>query len=480
MLRQPTGDLSAPSMAISRSGSGTSTPPCAPSAFFPSHSQGARSRVQRTNSLQSIAGSPSQPKTVAAKRPVVASTAATASLDVPMSTGLKRMTRVGSESSVLSAPTLARTLSFDPNKRAVARPPLGTSSKSDPVAPPPSSAADSLSTPPPSAAKKPHGSFFDFLNSSPTRPKAQPTPSTSPRKAKNPNLHLDANAGASFGLCLKRPQGGLASAFHSPVVGVYPSPTSASPKKKKVKTAAVKALPVAPRQPAFLAPPRDDPFAAGLGLGLGLGLGGLELGSSGSAGEEGAFSSGGEESGMMDVDSVFSSSGGRTNRATLGASASYTLLDPPALPSSSSGFSSRRASQPPKLTLTPSLSPSSSSSSLSSAAVLSPRCDDDFLDTSSCSATRTDAGTGTDSFPSTPSPLSPAFDLNDLNLETLSSPAMVMGQGQYTASPMSGLQMEGEGGGGGKEFSFLPKEYVAAGREAQALRDAFNGFSWRS
>jgi hypothetical protein len=29
------------------------------------------------------------------------------------------------------------------------------------------------------------------------------------------------------------------------------------------------------------------------------------------------------------------------------------------------------------------------------------------------------------------------------------------------------------------EPSFLPEEYVKAGKEAQALREAFRGFSWR-
>ncbi|GAA5849028.1 hypothetical protein JCM8547_006415 [Rhodosporidiobolus lusitaniae] len=455
MLRQPSSEcvLTAPLMAPSLSLS-ASTPPCAPSAFSYSTVRGNRARVQRTNSLRSIAGSPSQPM----KRSV-SSSSPKKNLEVPNSgsNNLKRMTRIGSESSVLPAPSLSRTLSFDPKSRSATRPPLGSSSCSDPLSG--FSAGAAFLATPPSSAKKPSSSdFFANLSASHSTPPPAPSFSTtlgsgSPRKSANLSLTIDA---ALSQQTLKRPQGGLASAFHSPVVGAYPSPSSVSPKKKKAKRAP--SSPTKEKKPAFLAPPKaQDPLAAGLGLGLGFGLGGLDL-------EDHHLSE--DDSGMELKNPFFSSSSSASNRATLGASSSFTLLDGPSpCTVSTESFSGRRDSQPPKLVLTPSLSPSSSSSSLSSFdRILSPPGGADDLPSSRPSKVIE---------PGTSSPLSPAFDLNALKLSSLSS-SSPSHEHEISMSPGAmDLEEMGEG-----EAGFLNPEYVRAGREAKALRDQFGAFSW--
>ncbi|GAA6010801.1 hypothetical protein JCM10207_005849 [Rhodosporidiobolus poonsookiae] len=427
MLRQPSTDGSpfAPSMSASLSASGTSTPPIAPSAFSHSASRGDRFRVQRTNSLHSIAGSPSQPKK-ASKRASASDPDKDLLAPPKPSTG-KRMTRIGSESSVLPAPPLlARTLSHDPRQRQPSKPPqLGAAHS--PVKPSSSSSATlgaGLSTPPSSAGKKSSSaSFFAALSGA---------PSASPTKP-NPGLTIDA----ALSHTLKRPQDGLASAFHSPVVGVYPSPQSASPKKKKAK---VSTSPV--RQPVFTREHGHDPLASGLGLGLG----GMDVD------ERNPF--------FAEPDAYTGPAGTHGGSITLVDPSrdremliSPCTVSPAAFPSVAPlSLESRRESAPPKLVLTPSLSPSSSSSSLSGFGA--PLTDGETSPSS--------AGPGTP----LPSPLSAAFDLITLKLDGATPPASAAGA-------MEEAKGEEEG-----QASFLNPEYVRAGNEARALRDQFGSFSW--
>ncbi|GAA5832627.1 hypothetical protein JCM11251_001391 [Rhodosporidiobolus azoricus] len=439
MLRQPSSDSipTAPPMMASFSASGT--PPCAPSAFSHSLTRGGssgshRMRLGRNNSLHTIAGSPSQPlKRTKSSGPSPDKNLLAVPGGSKGSNALKRMSRIGSESSVLSAPSLSRTLSFEPGQhRPAGRAPLGSACTETTPA--------SLLTPPPSSRSSKHH---------------------------NPGLTIDA------GLSLKRPQGGLASAFHSPVVGAYPSPQSISPKKKKAK---VSTSPV--RQPNFVGAiklsqqqqQQQDPLATGLGLGLGFGFGGAARSSPFVATDE---------PDQMDPEEHQEIKA--MNRPSLvGRTGSFTLLDPSTSASSSTLDASlspltnrhRADSNPPKLILTPSLSPSSSAGSLFSLA-------DSGINGGLCSAFSTDS-----SAPGTPSPLSAAFDLNALKLETITPPEPA---GEVTMKPLAASveggvspttmvaspDMLAETG-----FSFLPPEYVRAGNEAQALRDQFGSFSW--
>ncbi|GAA5890158.1 hypothetical protein JCM6882_009244 [Rhodosporidiobolus microsporus] len=497
MLRQPSSDSlpSAPAMMTSLSASGT--PPCAPSAFSHTLTKGSanRMRLGRNNSLQTIAGSPSQPlKRTKSSGP---SSADKQHLAVPGSGSkgsgaLKRMSRIGSESSVLPAPSLARTLSFEPNQRHPGgRAPLG-SSRSDPV----TTTASSLLTPPP-ASRSGGGAFGLDSTPPPNAPDFGLAAPTS--RHHNPGLTIDA----ALSLSLKRPQGGLASAFHSPVVGAYPSPQSISPKKKKAK---VSTSPV--RQPSFSGAGAasaaavgakhqqgqgQDPLASGLGLGLGFGFG---FG----GGDRSSPFVATDEPDQMDHDEH--SEIKAMNRPALnGRTGSVTLLDPSA-PSSSSFSSSsasasflstldaslspltnrhRSDSNPPKLVLTPSLSPSSSTASLLSLS------SDTGLNGGLCSAFSSDS-----SAPGTPSPLSAAFDLNALKLEALTPPDAEEGAAGGDTAMKPPLPASSSFAGVSPTTmvaspetllepaftSFLPPEYVKAGQEAQALRDQFGAFSW--
>ncbi|GAA6036790.1 hypothetical protein JCM8097_003480 [Rhodosporidiobolus ruineniae] len=461
MLRQPSTDSSfsgaaSALMAPSLSASGASTPPCAPSAFSHSCLGGTRPnlRLQRNNSLHSIAGSPSQPQKKPAAPTKGGMLAVPSSASGPGTAGLKRMARTGSESSVLPAPVpMARTLSFDPKQRnkAAERAPLGSGG-----------VGAGLLTPP-SSGKKPAPGFS--FNSSPVK---QPNfglapPSSLGGGKPNAGLSIDA-AFAQSASSLKRPQGGLASAFHSPVVGAFglPSPQSASPKKKKARVAA--GSPV--RQPVFGAAKEkkegEDPLASGLGLGFGL-----------AAGAMGEMRMQVDHPGLSRSPSPFAlnnSSEDSTNRPTVGASSSFALLDPSSAskaytlsPSSVSPCSfgdaftapAGAAEGTPLLVVTPSLSPSSSSSSLSSTA----------LSLSSSSSTGTGCSTPASAIPS---PLSAAFDLNALKLDSLTPPAAIGGEGAGTVPTDVSA---GEAG-------FLNPEYVKAGREAQMLREHLGEFSW--
>ncbi|GAA5984588.1 hypothetical protein JCM11641_006559 [Rhodosporidiobolus odoratus] len=403
MLRQPSSDslpLAAPAMSSSLSSGGA--PPVAPSAF--SHSS-SRFRMQRTNSLQSIAGSPSQPKKA---------TKADRTSSPEKQDNHKRLSRGGSESSVLPTPSMSRTLSFDPSQRnhQPTRPPLGAS-HSDPTDAITSTPSPTLLTPPPSSSKRTN--FFNFLSSSPPK---------SSSASKRDSLTIDS--ALSF-TGLKRPQSGLASAFHSPITGVFPSspPPTASPKKKKAKRSS---SPV--RQPKLTKSREQSHVAPNpLATGPGLGFGGMEI-----------------EMEPASYFPIFSSPAPKEHGEPV------TLLDPSV---SSNFFSlstspSRRPSlPPPKLVLTPSLSPSSSYSSLSRSM-----------------SEQSSTGPST---PSVISPLSAAFNLQDLKLES-----------KDEAEDAMALE-EAEGQGLSPSPSpFLDQEYVKAGNEAKALRKTLGGFSWSS
>ncbi|BGP17428.1 hypothetical protein JCM10213_003289 [Rhodosporidiobolus nylandii] len=400
MLRQPSSDLfpSATPMAPSRSASGACTPPVAPSAF--SHVPSSRMRVQRTNSLHSIAGSPSQPKKSSNKRAALGSPEKSSPIKQDAAGSTKRLARFGSESSVLPAPSLSRTLSFEPNQRSSQRPPLGGSSYSDPTALSPCTVSSPF-TPPPSAErtrKAGRSSFFNFASPTPLAP--PPPFGRAPAPAV---LSLDAAA-----LSLKRPQGGLASAFHSPITGCFPaSPPNSAPRQKK--KAKVGSFPSPVRKPSFgasLAPPPAPAGADPLALGLGLGLGGMSLDLERSP------------SPMMSEEPE-----------------QVTLVEP--LP----GMERRESGPPPKLVLTPSLSPASSSSSIS--------------------LSRASSSSGSN-------PATPSHELGALNLAT-SSPAKDFFASPDMMSPMQTAAAEG---------AFLHPEFVKAGHEASRLSEAFGEFSW--
>lgn len=439
MLRQPSQD-------------GIAVPPpssAASSRFPPSAQLGtlgvplARSassrpsyRMQRTNSLQSIAGSPSQPAKPRRKA-AAADTLDATLLSVPTTSApaalSTRMARTGSESSVLPARPLARHLSFS-QSQPLENPTLGGGSPVKKAWAP----STGLLTPPASSKKR--SQAFTF---------ASPPP-------KNPlGLTLDPASTA-----LKRDGGaaGLASAFTSPVVGAFPSPASASPKKKKAKVTT--AAPV--RAPSF-----GDASAASSqhsGLGLGLAIGGLNALSA-----EADSSMFGDRS---EDDSPFAAAKRVPAPAPTpkeermrspsfeGPMGTFTLLDPSASPTS---LASRRNS-PPKLTLTPSLSPTFPPSSASSSASMSTFASASSLATVASSSSSACSGAA--------SPLSPLFDLNALKLESLSSsPA-------ESVAGISDVDSDEDFGCDGGSNVFLNPEYIRAGHEAYALRERLGAFAW--
>ncbi|BGP25621.1 proteophosphoglycan ppg4 [Rhodotorula toruloides] len=390
-------------------------------------------RMQRTNSLQAIAGSPSQParkRSTASNCPepdkLVPSSAEPAYKPKPASSA--RMSRTGSESSVLPAPPLARHLSFSGSASSNE----GSSFSFSPTKKGASAVIQGagLLTPPPSLSKKRGAGsigFSSFLS---------PTPSSE----KNPlGLTLDAAAAA------KRP--GLASAFNSPVVGTYPSPTSVSPKKKKAKIeqkTPVKAPSLAP------------------GFGLGLGIGGMD------DGNESALTA---HSGSMrdDEDSPFyvrlaedrpTDSRQQDVLSPLSTHPpSFTLLDP----STSGSLLAGRRNSHPKLVLTPSLSRSSSPTSPTYSA---------FPSASTSATSLVTLG-------KTPSPLDPTFDLNALKLESLNpSPVgSVCGMEEDNGAAADDSDESDFGCDGGSN-TILAAEYVQAGHEARLLRNRLGEWAW--
>ncbi|BGO97402.1 Proteophosphoglycan ppg4 [Rhodotorula toruloides ATCC 204091] len=390
------------------------------------------SRMQRTNSLQAIAGSPSQP---ARKRPTASfpepvklapSSAEPTYKSQPASSA--RMSRTGSESSVLPAPPLARHLSFSGSASSNKE----SSFSFSPTKKGASTIAQGagLLTPPPSLSKKRGAGsigFSSFLS---------PTPSLG---EKNPlGLTLDAEAS-------KRP--GLASAFNSPVLGTYPSPSSVSPKKKKAKI-------------EQKSPVKAPSFAPGLGLGLG--IGGMD---------EGNVSALTADLGSMrdDEDSPFYVRP-TTERPTDSLQQdvlsplsthppSFTLLDPSISGSSLAG----RRNSPPKLVLTPSLSPSSSPTS----------------STYSAFPSASTSATSLMTLGKTPSPLDPTFDLNALKLESLNpSPVGSVCGMEEDEDAAAADSDESDFGCDGGSNTILAAEYVKAGHEARLLRNRLGEWAW--
>ncbi|BGP09159.1 hypothetical protein JCM10049v2_005018 [Rhodotorula toruloides] len=390
-------------------------------------------RMQRTNSLQAIAGSPSQParKRPTASIPEPARLAPSSAVPTykPNPASSARMSRTGSESSVLPAPPLARHLSFSGS---------ASSKKESSFSFSPTKKGAStinqgagLLTPPPSLSKKRGAGsigFSSFLS---------PTPAASGEK--NP-LGLTLDAGAA-----KRP--GLASAFNSPIVGTYPSPSSVSPRKKKAKI-------------EQKTPVKAPSFAPGLGLGLG--IGGMD------GGHESALTA---DSGSMrdDEDSPFYVRP-TTERPTDSLQQdvlsplsthppSFTLLDPSISGSSLAG----RRNSPPKLVLTPSLSPSASPTS----------------STYSAFPSASTSATSLMTLGKTPSPLDPTFDLNALKLESLNpSPvSSVCGMEEDEDEAIVDSDESDFGCDGGSN-TILAAEYVKAGHEARLLRNRLGEWAW--
>jgi len=123
----------------------------------------------------------------------------------------------------------------------------------------------------------------------------------------------------------------------------------------------------------------------------------------------------------------------RRSRPSLSASSSFSNAS-----TSSSVDSTTLHAPPPRVILTPSLSPTSSFSSLTHE-------------------------------PGTPSPLSATFNLNDLKLDAL---AQDITNSEDESSEEERQQKTGLG------FGFLDQAYVDAGNEARAMRDCFGDFAW--
>ncbi|GAA5916884.1 hypothetical protein JCM8208_005442 [Rhodotorula glutinis] len=405
-------------------------------------------RMQRTNSLQSIAGSPSQPAKPR-RKPAAADTldaerilAASAPPAAPVAASSARMARTGSESSVLHGRPLARHLSFSP---------CGPPSSAAPHQPPTVLGASPI--------KKAHAPSIGLLTP-PASSKKRSQAFTFASPPKNPlGLTLDVPSSAT---ALKRNGGaaGLASAFTSPVVGAFPPSASASSSPKKKKAKVTTAMPA--RAPSFDAASVTSSEPTGLGLGFSMGGGPSALSAEASSSMFGD---------RARDDSPFLLGNRRTAPTSPvkeqrmrtpsfeGPMGTFTLLDPSASPDS---LASRRNS-PPKLTLTPSLaSPtfSTASSSISS-----------FTSSLATSSASSSAGSAV------ASPLSPFFDLNSLKLESLSSSPAGSVNGDDGAEPMDDDSDEDFGCDGGSN-AFLNPEYVRAGHEAHALRERLGAFAW--
>ncbi|GAA5987185.1 hypothetical protein JCM10908_001852 [Rhodotorula pacifica] len=389
-------------------------------------------RMQRNNSLQSIAGSPSQPKRTRAQavpEPDKLAPPQLSSLRPPSS---QRMARTGSDSSVLPAPSLSRNLSFSGSSGGAGSASSSSSRSTftlgaSPLKKPTRKMLDnSLLTPPPSSSKK-RPQPFSFLSSSSASSSAGSAPTLDFRN----RLNLTVDTTRTTGDCA------LGSAFSSPAVGVFPSPTSRSPKKKRAKTEAspVKAPSFGNGSGAQASSSLGD-SAVGLGFGLALGptfsTGAAHM-TDGPTASRAEFES--PEESEQPMSPFARASASPTSR-------SFTLLDPSLSPTS---LASRRNS-PPKLVLTPSLSPTSS-----------------FPSTFS-------------SLPDTPSPLDATFDFRALKLESLAgSPVDVVPSGSAEEEDDDSDDSFGCDGGSN---AFLAQEYIKAGNDAQLLRDRFGGWAW--
>lgn len=362
MLRQPSGDSFGPKVPTTANSS----------------RQFTRIRMQRTNSLSTIAGSPSQPKK---ESPVKAPKPAPASSHMMM--------RLGSESNVLpsaSAAPMSRTFSANSGKGFQG---FERSSRHAAVPPPP---ATSTSLGPSQA----NSSF---------------TPTTITPKKKPAPLSFGDQTPLNLG-SKRPPSSGLGSAFNSPLLlGAYPTPDSLQKDGKKKRNSWKKAK---------IESDEDKMTIEG----------------------------GDEQSEPIFINQAHGFSLPSQPSADEALEFSIKRRSRPSLSSKSSSLSTASTSssleshidfpQPPKLILTPSLSPSSSFSSLTHE-------------------------------PATPSPLSATFNLNDLKLEALLNSPEASDEDE---SEEDKLQKTGLG------FGFLDQAYVEAGNEARALRSQFGEFAW--
>ncbi|GAA6059740.1 hypothetical protein JCM10212_001948 [Sporobolomyces blumeae] len=371
MLRQPSNDA-VPTTTL-------------PTTAHPSR-QFNRFRMQRTNSLSTIAGSPSQPKK--AVDPNLLN-------PTPAPPSSHRMMRLGSDSSVTpvsTAPSMSRALSCTGRPRYPAVPPPPTGSGLAP-----SHAASAL----PSSIT----------------PKKKPAPLSFGEGFSN--LHTPLNLSSKRGPS----SSGLGSAFNSPVVGAYPTPNSLprdGSKRKSWKKAKIDSSSASSgEEDKAMTGPGDDasqpPHFVNQAHAFALPTHPL-------------------------ADEALEFSARRRSRPSLSASSSSTTL--------CSTDSSMSDAPPPKLVLTPSLSPCSSFSSIPNE-------------------------------PATPSPLSATFNLNDLKLETLSADLAMQRDGADSDDADSDNERTGRRAGKtGLGFGFLDRAYVEAGHEAQALRERFGEFAW--
>lgn len=368
MLRQPSDDSFGPKDAAPAHGS----------------RQFNRIRMQRTNSLSTIAGSPSQPlkeKSSSVKAPT------------PAPASSHRMMRLGSESNVVPAACAApmsRTLSANGGKGFE-----GFQRPSHHAAVPP---------PPKHSLSPPHAtSSYTSVT-----PKKKPAPLVLGEGFSN--LHTPSN------LNLKRPTSGLGSAFNSPIVGAYPTPESLTKKDGSKRKSWKKAKIETEDQDRMAIEDdgsREQPTFVNQAQGFSL-------------------------PSHNDNDEALEFSIKRRSRPSLSSSSSFSNAS---TSSSVDSTSYQEGPRPPRVILTPSLSPTSSFSSLAHE-------------------------------PGTPSPLSSTFDLNDLKLETLAQDAAANASSEEESSEEERAQKTGLG------FGFLSQAYVDAGNEARSMREQYGDFAW--
>ncbi|GAA5929934.1 uncharacterized protein JCM15063_004669 [Sporobolomyces koalae] len=366
MLRQPSNDTFGPQV---------------PTSAHPSR-QFSRIKMQRTNSLSTIVGSPSQPKKEK-DSPV--------KVPVPAPASSHRMMRLGSESDLAPANTaapMARTLSCNSGKGFEG---FERSSTHAPLGPPP--ALDTLNLP------------LATATYTSTTPKKKPAPLSLGTGISNLHTPLNLNA--------KRPptSSGLGSAFSSPVIGAYPTPDSLRKdgnKRKSWKKAKIDS----DDETKMAVDERDTHGPPSIFVN-----------------QAHAFALPSQPS----PDEALEFTIKRRTRPSLSASSSFSNVSV----SSAADSAPNYHAPPPRVILTPSLSPASSFASLTHE-------------------------------PATPSPLSSTFNLNDLKLESLAQDDA----GSSDEENQDKAQQTGLG------FGFLDQAYVNAGNEAKALREHYGEFAW--
>ncbi|ORY69134.1 hypothetical protein BCR35DRAFT_326432 [Leucosporidium creatinivorum] len=367
---------------------------------------GHRPRMSRTGSLTSIAGSPSQP------------------LKAPSTAGppsSSRMSRIGSDTTGRN-PFMS---AFDqpPPPHAQSNP---TSSVNSPLF--------NLTFDAPPALGSTNESTFSF-----------PSKTPNPKRSNSTFLSPSPSHSSTFPAL----GAGLGSAFNSPLLGAYPTPTSQQKKKAKFTHHS-------PNNSLELkkgAPPKLKLEGAFEEPGVGLGLGG-------------AFS---PVIPTASTSTSTSHAGGR-----LGASASFFLAD-----------SEPEHDEP----TAPTMSASSSASSLSSLSSTAssdstsffPSTRRDRLPTSSSFGSYSSSpppssdklglglglGFGEAGFKcGTPSPMSSTFDLNELSLEGLE-------ESEEEGDSEARMKVDGK-----KTKREEPEDYWQAGKEAQELRESLSGWGW--